>query len=355
MSKTNREKNILQENTCLVVKSNKLIEANYRLSTTEQRIIFSLCQNINRSDGDFKEYVFKISDFLELINVKDKSKYSTIPKICSDLMKRTIKIEDEKEILVVSWLSSAKYRKGNGEVILRFDPNLKPYLLQLKGNFTKLDPKEFYQLRSSYAQRMYELLKEYENIGKITYQIQDLRRKLGILDKEYKLYGDFRRKVIEVAQEELKQSTLISFDFEPIKVGKKVDSLRFNIFSSEQKQSHVVAIDSSEESYTQAETIEYIKSTFKNLYGGNLVDKFIHDMINKKGIDYLKNCLTNYKKHIKGRNIENIGGDFYTFVTKGYEKPIARKGNIPAYANFEQREYDEEYYEKFYTNLNKID
>lgn len=70
-------------------------------------------------------------------------------------------------------------------------------------------------------------------------------------------------------------------------------------------------------------------------------------MLDKRGIEYIRECLKAYKNHLENRTVSNIAGDFFTYVMKGYEKPV-KKSKQPSYANFEQRDYSEDYFEKFY-------
>jgi plasmid replication initiation protein len=232
-----QQEEVMQEKSqcVLAIKANRLIEANYRLSLTEQRIIFALCSKISPEDRDFQPYTFRVPEFMELAGIQDKSKYSVIPSVCARLMKRVLTITEGKSVLVISWISSARHETGSGEVILSFDPNLKPYLLQLKAEFTRLTGRDFLKLRSCYAQRIYELLKQYEGLGQRKFSLADLRKKLGIQDSEYKLYADFKRKVILVAQRQLQRDTSIAFDFEEIKESRKVAALLFTIRTNSQQ------------------------------------------------------------------------------------------------------------------------
>lgn len=217
------------ESKDLVVKSNKLIEASYRLTAVEQKIIYKLINCIKKDDKDFKEYTFKISEFMELMDVKDKSKYTELPKITKGLMKKVFSVHSEDEELQISWLSSAKYKKGSGEVTLKFDSNLKPLLLQMQTFFTQIDINNVMQLKSGYSCRIYELLKQYQNIGDRTISVEKLRDILGIEATEYPLYSDFKRNVILQAQKELNVKTDLMFKFEEIKSGRKVTSIKFLI------------------------------------------------------------------------------------------------------------------------------
>lgn len=58
-------------------------------------------------------------------------------------------------------------------------------------------------LSSIYSVRMYELLKQYEKIGKRWFKLEDLRLILGMNQGEYPLYANFKQKVILKAQRDL--------------------------------------------------------------------------------------------------------------------------------------------------------
>ena len=92
----------------IVTKSNKLIACNYDLSLQEQKIILTLASMVQPQDTDFKPYIFKINEFMELLNVKDKSKYVEIPKITKVLMQKVFELKHGNKTLQLAWLSSAR-------------------------------------------------------------------------------------------------------------------------------------------------------------------------------------------------------------------------------------------------------
>ena len=117
----------------LVTKSNYFImNSSYDLSLEEQKIILTLASIVQPDDEEFKPYKFKISEFMELLGVENKTKYTEIPKITKELMKKVFEIHEENTLIQTAWISGAIYEKGSGMVILKFNPDLKPYMLQLK-------------------------------------------------------------------------------------------------------------------------------------------------------------------------------------------------------------------------------
>ena len=197
----------LEENERLIVKSNNLVEASYRLTAIEQKIILNLVSVIKKDDKEFQRYRFKISEFIDLLGIKDQSKYKGIPEIAEGLMKKILTIQEGKNTLKVAWLSGVKVFHGEGIVEMEFSPYLKPYLLQLKERFTSYKLQEVIQLKSAYSVRIYELLKQYEKIGERTFDLEKLRYILAIEKNEYALYSDFKKRVILKSQEEINEKT----------------------------------------------------------------------------------------------------------------------------------------------------
>ena len=131
-------------------------------------------------------------------------------------MKRVLKIYNEKDnkLFLTHWVQSANYEIGTGYVEFTFDPALKPYLLHLKSSFLKYQLKNIVQLRSTYSIRIYELLKQYEKIGERTFDLYELREILGLGVEEYKLYGNFKRYILQPAKREIPKKTDICFEFQ---------------------------------------------------------------------------------------------------------------------------------------------
>jgi plasmid replication initiation protein len=359
------KKNISED---LIVKSNYLIEAPCKLTITEQRIIYVILRMINRNDEDFKNYEFIIDDFIKMLGLKGQSAYSELKSITRQLRSRTfsIKFNDKKLINIMDgitemqtgWVSNVSYKQGQGKIIFNLDPKLKPFLLQLKEKFTELDFNNLKQLKSIYSTQLYELLKQYEKLGERKFTLDELKKILSVEDnKSYNIYNNFKQKVILKAQEELAKKTDIYFEFEEVKKGRKVFAIKFTI-NKQQKDNdceETKQLDIEDVSTSLDLDIKDIITCFKEKYNGNLNHDLTSKMLEKYGVSHVMYCMEEYKKYFIGRNIKNVCGDFYTFVTKGYEKPISRKGNLPKYADFDQREYDEGFYEQFYSNFNKID
>ena len=236
----------------LIVKHNKLIEANYKLTLQEQKLILVLSAAIEKEDRDFKKCIFSVTELAERLVLDKRAYYTELKEITEKLISKVIKIKEPNGLLQMSWLSSAQYYDNTGKVELSFDEKLKPYLLQLSSHFTKLELKKLVSLNSIYAVRIYELLKQYEKLEERTFEIEELRKTLGIEKTKHKKYNDFKREVLIRAEREINEKTDLNVSFEEIKTSRRITSIKFKI----ERQA-------AEEPIQEIEKVEIVKSKNK--------------------------------------------------------------------------------------------
>ncbi len=343
----------------IVKKSNYFImNCSYDLSLEEQKLILTLASMVQPQDEDFKPYVFKISDFMNLLEVDTKTKYTEVPKITKELMKKVFEIEEDDTIIQTAWLSSAVYKKGSGIVELEFSPRLKPYMLRLNGLFTQYKLANILSMKSKYSPRIYEILKcnEFKRQGYIEIQVEDLRKLLKA-DTIYPLYADFKRKIIIQTQKELRKISDISFEFEEVKTGRKVTSLKFYIHSNKVKKTteNKITHPIDEVSVTVVEDIEddiilEIRNIIKHVCNKDTTDKAANE-IYKSALgnkDYVNKTLELIKEVAQYSLTQNIKTSFvgwFKTTVRNYEKPI-KKAKQLKFNNFKGRDYDYDDLEK---------
>lgn len=247
----------------LVTKSNMLIEANYKLGVVEQKIILCLASNIQPTDSDFKTYTLPIKEFNKLLGLKGHAKYGELRKITKELMQKVFEVRINKKVIQVAWLSYVAYNETEGTIDIRFDPFLRPYLLELKREFTSYKLENVVKIKSSYAIRIYELLKQYEKLNERTFLLTDLRKILGAEDI-YPAYANFKQRVLVAAQKELQKKTDINFKIEEIKTGRKVDKVKFVILKDKKKPSSK-QLDIFEDSLNEFKSVNSFKQQVQKL------------------------------------------------------------------------------------------
>lgn len=346
------------EKNYLVTKSNYFImNSSYDLSLEEQKIILTLASMVQPEDEEFKPYKFKISEFMELLGVDTKTKYTEIPKVTKELMKKVFEIQEGDTLIQTAWLSGAKYKRGSGEVELTFSSYLKPYMIKLGSMFTQYKLGNILSMKSKYSPRIYEILKcnEFKKQGYIEIEVEELRKLLKA-DNIYPLYADFKRFIIIQTQKELKKISDISFNFEEIKTGRKVTTIRFFINSNKIKKINVAPeINNMDEvSATviekfDSDDINEIKSIIEKYCGKKVTSKTANDFYNlakRNEIhkDQPLKLIKEIAEYSATQDIKNLNAWFKTML-KDYEKPLQSVKQLK-FNNFKGRDYDYDDLEK---------
>jgi plasmid replication initiation protein len=210
----------MERSNVIIKKSHDLVNASYSLNIWETRVFTRMLSMIHTEDKDFQIYRFSISEFIRDFGIRHKDVYKEIRKVTDSLLKKIVTlpmVENGKEkIFKTTLVSSFKYDvDGKGYIESTFRPELKPFLLELKGRFLMYDMRNILKM-SVPSIRIYELLKQYQKIGKRLFLLVELKEKLGVADK-YSRYYNFKMKVIVPAQKHLAKHSDIRFDFEELK------------------------------------------------------------------------------------------------------------------------------------------
>jgi plasmid replication initiation protein len=84
------------------------------------------------------------------------------------------------------------------------------------------------QFKSIHAIRIYELLKQYQDIGERTLTIDEIKECCGVKDK-LKQYIHFEQRLLLIAQREINEKSDIHIEFERIKPSRKIEGIKFII------------------------------------------------------------------------------------------------------------------------------
>lgn len=227
----------MKKKNSIVKKHNSLINGRAEfMDVRELRIIAQTAARITINDEDFATYYIPISE----ISPNNKNIYEEIKDITDKLMKRVVTIEDTDENNIRTFskytiFSTCSYTENSGYLKTKFHPDLKPYYLQLKNNFTQLNVEILGKLPSTYSYRLYEILKSYkEKYGsEMECEIKELQEKLNINETHapsYRKWHIFTEKVLKPAQRHIKERTDLEFKFKGYaEFGRKFTHIKFKI------------------------------------------------------------------------------------------------------------------------------
>lgn len=218
-----------------IYKSNALVEASYRLTPAEQRIMLACIAQVRRDQEvtDRVPYSVSAADIAAMSGSTSKAAYEELEKAALRLKRREVWIKEypngegsRPETLVTGWVQSIRYKKAEGRVELRFSTDMLPYLTQLSVQFTKYALDDVARMTSAHAIRLYELFAQWRGAGEREVSIDWLRDAFQ-LDGKYPLFYEFKRWVIEPAIAQINEHSPLAVVWEQRKTGRKVTHLHF--------------------------------------------------------------------------------------------------------------------------------
>lgn len=254
-----------------IVKSNELIQrSRFKLSLTQQKVVLYLCSQIQQTDEDFKLYTIPIREFCQLCGIDGAGgrQYKAIQTTLEQLRQKSYIINlTEHRSTSVSWVEKWYLDTSEGvkSIQIRLDPDMKPYLLRLKDNYTKYEYAYTLRMTHKATPRLYELLKSYHYDKTKPYDkafdVDELRQLLDADDKEsYRQFRYFRSVVLEPAVDEISEQTDIVVTMQARKQGRTVVEVTFHI----EPKDPVGILAAASETY-QAFGYDYFGSSLKDV------------------------------------------------------------------------------------------
>ncbi len=224
---------LIKKRNYQITKSNQLIQkTRYTLSTQQQKVLLFIIQKIQPNDKEFQTYEISLQDYCKIAGIEPTNgkNYQNIRASLKALRDKSfwITLDNGKET-PVSWLNKVWVDPDKSTIEIRLDEDLKPYLLQLKSFFVSYNFYYVLAMRSQYSIRLYELLKSYENLSGMVFELKDLRKLLNLDEGKMERWVDMKRFVIEKAIEEINLLTDLIVEYEPIKQGRAVHDVKFSM------------------------------------------------------------------------------------------------------------------------------
>jgi len=213
-----------------VFQANKFIESRQSYSVNEKRLLSTLISFVKPTDKEIVAYELSIKEWAKILGISPKGLYGIADEITTALMMKIVAIKDPVALKFEKWhvLDTAKYEEG--VLTLRLDKRMNDIFLELQArkNFTHYELAEFVSLTSVHAQRIYELVMQYQHSEhrKRTIELTELKMMLGIEDK-YSQFKEFKRKVLDVALKQIQEKTNLRYKWRGIKRGRSYNKIEF--------------------------------------------------------------------------------------------------------------------------------
>ena len=235
-----------------IVEHNDLITSVAKMDKTPLKI-FELavsCIDTEKLPKNHTVYLSK-AELFAFFKVDDSNKHSRFKEAIKVMQKEAFfEIKEEagkgfkfKSIVPIPYVEWTDY---NDEVLIRFSPEIMPYLIELKNNFTQYALSDLVELNSKYSIILYRWLSmnynQYEHYsvkgGRRNGQLEEYRnpsitvkelRSITDTIKEYQHFPHFENWILKKPLEEINAHTHFNVFYDKIKKGRSIDSIVFHI------------------------------------------------------------------------------------------------------------------------------
>lgn len=192
------------------------------MTLQELRFFSIYLSKINARDISTRAVKFSLSDFQKIMDF-GRLNIKQLQSSTNSLLGKVVNVPDERGGYTgFTLFKRCKVFKDDfDEWFIEIDASddAFPLMFDFKERYFTYELWNALRLKSANQVRMYEILKQYEKLGKREVPIKELRDLLGIGPKEYPRWERFRVRVIDSCQQSLKENTDICFTYERGKTG----------------------------------------------------------------------------------------------------------------------------------------
>ena len=221
----------------IIVKSNEFVEASYKITLDEMRVLLLTIGSINsKSEDHRRDFEFTVAEFAEKFGLKEKVAYQQVQKAIDMLGGRWALVESTaKYDRKVTFLTEQVYFKQEGRFKIVIHQDLMPFVSEISGKFTEYNLEHIAKFNSFHSIRIYEIVTQYRKSKEKerTVLLSDLKEWLQVSEK-YDRWDNFKNRVLTPAIKEINEKSDLFVEFEQIKRGRSIHALKFLISPKKQ-------------------------------------------------------------------------------------------------------------------------
>ena len=206
-----------------------------KLEEKELELFFALCLELKNKETD--EVFINITDFKNKYNMGRSNqrfeKYMEI--VLEKFLETKMVIKTSKTLELGNFFRKFKLEFETNTLYVQLDSDYKFILNNLVEMYTQFSFKQYQELKSKYAKRLMPKLCQWQGTKKIEYKKDDLFEILGVTENYKKDLGNFRKRILKPATDELKK-VFYNLKVNPLKnKSAKIESYLFT-WSTKQKE-----------------------------------------------------------------------------------------------------------------------
>ena len=225
----------------LVVKTNQLNSALQNLSLPEIRIVqLAIVDARETNTGLSTDKPLRIDAlrYAEMFETTRQNGYKRMKEAEETLFNRRFSyLDDEGKVIKSRWIQQVRYLDDEGAIELVFTLAVVNSISRIDGAedfFTSYLLEQTASMDSIYSVRLYELLVQWKAAKKTpVFELGKFRDQLGVEVSEYKAMCDFKKRVLEVAINEINEKSDIKINYEQVKKGRSIAGFKFKVLAKD--------------------------------------------------------------------------------------------------------------------------
>ncbi|KZU18605.1 RepB family plasmid replication initiator protein [Lactiplantibacillus plantarum] len=235
-----------------VAEHNDLISSVAKMDKTPLKI-FELAVSAIDTENPPRDNIVYLSkeELFSFFKVDDSNKHSRFKRSIEKMQKQAyfevrVQAGEGYEFESIVPIPTVKWNSYDDEVMIRFNPDIMPYLIDLKQNFTQYALSDVVELNSKYSIILYKWLSmsynqfEYysakggrrddqvEKYRNPSIAVKELRRLTDTIN-DYQRFTHFETWVLKKPIEEISKHTHFKVTYDKVKKGRSIDSIVFHI------------------------------------------------------------------------------------------------------------------------------
>ena len=238
-----------------MAKSNLVVKTNY-LNTVLQNLKLSEIRIVQLAVVDARETGTGLSAdiplridakrYAEVFNTTRQNGYLMMKDAEDTLFNRRFSyLDDEGKLVKSRWLSQVRYLDDEGAIEVVFTPAVVKGITRIDGAeefFTKYLLEQTAAMDSNYSVRLYELLVQWKQAKKTpVFELEKFRGQLGLEPDEYQTMSNFKKRVLNLAVEEINDKSDLNISYTQKKKGRNI--IGFSFIVLEKKKTKEVSVE----------------------------------------------------------------------------------------------------------------
>ncbi|MCR5890948.1 replication initiation protein [Hymenobacter sp. J193] len=220
---------------------NAITTARYDYTACQLDLLFFLLSKLRREDLPNQEYQIHMNEVVAMTG--REWHYKQLREATESMGSRMFEVENDQSYVQLWMFQKVEYVKGQGFLRIRLSEDIRPYLFELKNNFTSYQLFSALKISSKYAKRIYQLASQWKDIGETkTYDLEEFKLMLKLKDpkgkepEQFQRISDLKAKVLDIAVRQINENTELKIGYTLLKQGRSFHAVRFYVTKQQPKQ-----------------------------------------------------------------------------------------------------------------------